>query len=152
MIMFLGVGVDIRVHHSINFGLAATIEDLLQEGGRVMRGSTQETKGRRGYAFFFHKGALGKFFIRTCSFAFLTPIRPTEIIGEAFKERERGLKTAWRLTKEIILEKVSFAASYAPLDAYAKMICQERKEIPPHIIKKEEAKELKAIRKKHTHK
>ena len=59
MIMYLGVGVDIRVHHSVNFGLAATIEDLLQEGGTVKRGSTQETKGRRGYTFFFHKGALG---------------------------------------------------------------------------------------------
>ena len=54
-----GVGVDIRVHNSINFGLAASMEDLLQEGGRVMRGSTEETAGKQGYAFFLHKGALG---------------------------------------------------------------------------------------------
>ena len=58
--MILGVGVDIRVHNSINFGLAASIEDLLQEGGRVMRGSPRETEGRQGFAFFLHKGALGK--------------------------------------------------------------------------------------------
>ena len=50
---------DIRVQHSINFGLAASMEDLLQEGGRVMRGSIQETAGKQGYAFFLHKGALG---------------------------------------------------------------------------------------------
>jgi hypothetical protein len=56
---FSGVGVDIRVQNSINFGLAASMEDLLQEGGRVMRGSIQETAGKQGYAFFLHKGALG---------------------------------------------------------------------------------------------
>ena len=57
--MFVGVGVDIRVNNSINFGLAATMEDLLQEGGRVMRGSLQETGGKQGFSFFLHKGALG---------------------------------------------------------------------------------------------
>ena len=60
----LGVGVDIRVHGSVNFGLAASMEDLLQEGGRVMRGSDTETKGMQGYAFFLHKGALGMLVIR----------------------------------------------------------------------------------------
>ena len=54
-----GVGVDIRVHHSVNFGLSSTMEDLLQESGRVMRGSVQEIDGRQGFAFFLHKGALG---------------------------------------------------------------------------------------------
>ena len=44
----LGVGVDIRVKNSVNFGLAATMEDLLQEGGRVMRGSSSETEGSQG--------------------------------------------------------------------------------------------------------
>ena len=55
-----GVGVDIRVTNSINFGLAASMEDLLQEGGRVMRGSDLETGGKQGLAFFLHKGALGE--------------------------------------------------------------------------------------------
>ena len=55
----LGVGVDIRVKNSVNFGLAATMEDLLQEGGRVMRGSSSETEGSQGYSFFLHKGTLG---------------------------------------------------------------------------------------------
>ena len=55
-----GVGVDIRVTNSVNFGLAASMEDLLQEGGRVMRGSELETGGKQGLSFFIHKGALGK--------------------------------------------------------------------------------------------
>ena len=57
----LGVGVDIRVKNSVNFGLAATMEDLLQEGGRVMRGSSLETEGSQGYSFFLHKGTLGNY-------------------------------------------------------------------------------------------
>ena len=56
----LGVGVDIRVDNAIMFGLADTAENLLQEGGRAMRGSYQETEGKHGYAFFFQKGHLGK--------------------------------------------------------------------------------------------
>ena len=51
---------DIRVHKSVNFGLAASIEDLLQEGGRVMRGSYEETSGKQGFSFFLHKGSLGR--------------------------------------------------------------------------------------------
>ena len=51
---------DIRVHKSVNFGLAASIEDLLQEGGRVMRGSYLETAGKQGFSFFLHKGSLGR--------------------------------------------------------------------------------------------
>ena len=56
----LGVGVDIRVDNAVMFGLAETAENLIQEGGRAMRGSILETSGRHGYAFFFHKGRLGK--------------------------------------------------------------------------------------------
>ena len=56
----IGVGVDIKVHNAVIFGLSETAENLLQEGGRPMRGSTVETNGRRGLAFFFHKGVLGK--------------------------------------------------------------------------------------------
>ena len=55
----LGVGVDIRVDNAVMFGLASTAENLLQEGGRAMRGSHQETSGMHGYAFFFQKGHLG---------------------------------------------------------------------------------------------
>ena len=55
----LGVGVDIRVHNSVNLGLAATAEDFFQEGGRPMRGSDLETEGKQGFSFFLHKGALG---------------------------------------------------------------------------------------------
>ena len=54
------MGVDIRVTNSVIFGLAASMEDLLQEGGRVMRGSPLETGGQHGLSFFFHKGAIGK--------------------------------------------------------------------------------------------
>ena len=36
------------------------MEGLLQEGGRVMRGSLEETGGKQGISFFFHKGAVGK--------------------------------------------------------------------------------------------
>ena len=50
---------DIRVHSSVNFGLAASMESLIQEGGRVMRGSRLETEGRQGFSFFLHKGSLG---------------------------------------------------------------------------------------------
>ena len=60
----LGVGVDIRVHNSVNLGLSATAEDFFQEGGRPMRGSELETQGQQGFSFFLHKGALGiNFFI-----------------------------------------------------------------------------------------
>ena len=45
---------------SVIFGLSASVEDFLQEGGRVMRGGVSETGGRIGYSFFLHKGALGK--------------------------------------------------------------------------------------------
>ena len=54
-----GVGVDIRVHHSLIFGLSANCEDLLQEGGRCMRGGKDEVGVERGYSFFLHKGTLG---------------------------------------------------------------------------------------------
>ena len=57
----LGVGVDIRVDNAVMFGLADTAENLLQEGGRAMRGSHEETLGRHGYAFFFQKGHLGRY-------------------------------------------------------------------------------------------
>ena len=56
----LGVGVDIRVDNAVVFGLADTAENLIQEGGREMRGSCEETSGKHGYAYFFHKGRLGK--------------------------------------------------------------------------------------------
>ena len=55
-----GVGVDIRVDNTVVIGLSETMEDLLQEGGRSMRGGLQETQGRRGYSFFLHKGSLGR--------------------------------------------------------------------------------------------
>ena len=45
---------------SVIFGLSASVEDFLQEGGRVMRGGVLETGGRIGYSFILHKGALGK--------------------------------------------------------------------------------------------
>ena len=51
---------DIKVDAAVIFGLSETAENLLQEGGRPMRGSSQETGGKQGYAFFFHKGNLGK--------------------------------------------------------------------------------------------
>ena len=57
---FKGVGVDIRVDSAIIFGLSETAENFLQEGGRPMRGSIQETRGKQGLAFFFHKGSLGR--------------------------------------------------------------------------------------------
>ena len=57
---FVGVGVDIRVDEAVIFGLPETIENLLQEGGRPMRGSDKETDGKHGFAFFFHKGQLGE--------------------------------------------------------------------------------------------
>ena len=53
------MGVDIRTDNAIIFGLPETPENFLQEGGRPMRGSNEETKGKQGYAFFFHKGSLG---------------------------------------------------------------------------------------------
>ena len=55
----LGVGVDIRVDNAVMFGLADTAENLLQEGGRAMRGSSEETSGKHGFAFFFQRGRLG---------------------------------------------------------------------------------------------
>ena len=54
-----GVGVDIKVDNAVIFGLSETPENFLQEGGRAMRGSVQETSGKQGYAFFFQKGHLG---------------------------------------------------------------------------------------------
>ena len=59
--IYPGVGVDIRVTNSVIFGLATTMEDLLQEGGRVMRGSFHETEGKHGHSFVFHKGAVGTY-------------------------------------------------------------------------------------------
>ena len=56
----VGVGVDIKIDNAVIFGLPETVENLLQEGGRPMRGSYEETKGKHGYAFFFHKGHLGE--------------------------------------------------------------------------------------------
>ena len=55
-----GVGVDIRVHNTLVLGLSENIENVLQEGGRSMRGSVAETQGQLGISFFLHKGALGK--------------------------------------------------------------------------------------------
>ena len=54
-----GVGVDIRITNTVAIGLSETLEDLLQEAGRSMRGGKEETQGKRGYSFFLHKGALG---------------------------------------------------------------------------------------------
>ena len=61
LIFYTGVGVDLRVDHAVIFGLPETAENLLQEGGRPMRGSDLETQGKHGFSFFFHKGNLGKF-------------------------------------------------------------------------------------------
>ena len=58
--VFAGVGVDIRVHKTVVLGLSENMENLLQEGGRSMRGSVKETSGQLGISFFLHKGALGK--------------------------------------------------------------------------------------------
>ena len=52
---------DIKVNNAVIFGLSETAENLLQEGGRPMRGSRDETAGKQGYAFVFHKGVLGMF-------------------------------------------------------------------------------------------
>ena len=41
-----GVGVDIRVANSVCFGLSSSMEDLIQEGGRAMRGGSHETGGK----------------------------------------------------------------------------------------------------------
>ena len=57
---FQGVGVDLRVDHAVIFGLADTLENLLQEGGRPKRGYHVNASINQGYAFFFHKGVLGK--------------------------------------------------------------------------------------------
>ena len=54
----LGVGVDLRVKNVVSFGLGATPEDTVQEAGRCMRGSSEETRGQRGLAFFFQKGSV----------------------------------------------------------------------------------------------
>ena len=51
---------DIRVSNTVVFGLSENIENLVQESGRSMRGGDQETQGRMGLSFFFHKGSLGK--------------------------------------------------------------------------------------------
>ena len=59
--LFTGVGVDIKIDNAVIFGLPETAENLLQEGGRPMRGNSQETQGKHGYAFFYHKGSLGTF-------------------------------------------------------------------------------------------
>ena len=52
---------DLRVHNSVIFGLSETVENFIQEGGGVMRGSDVETQGSWGFAFFLHKGKLGIF-------------------------------------------------------------------------------------------
>ena len=62
MFLYSGVGVDLRIDNAVIFGLPETAENLLQEGGRPMRGSQVETQGKHGYSFFFHKGNLGKLF------------------------------------------------------------------------------------------
>ena len=54
----LGVGVDIRVKNVVCFGLGSTPEDTVQEAGRCMRGSIEETGGKKGLAFFFQKGTV----------------------------------------------------------------------------------------------
>ena len=48
---------DIRVDHAVIFGLADSPENLLQEGGRPKHGVED---GSHGFAFFFHKGVIGK--------------------------------------------------------------------------------------------
>ena len=58
------MGVDIKTDNAIIFGLPETPENFLQEGGRPMRGSNEETKGKQGYAFFFHKGSLGWWLVK----------------------------------------------------------------------------------------
>ena len=46
------------------FGMSSNAENLVQEAGRPMRGSSDETRGKHGYAFVFHKGgALGRYFL-----------------------------------------------------------------------------------------
>ena len=45
----------------IAYGAASNAENLLQEAGRPMRGSQEETEGKRGYTFVFHKGHLGTY-------------------------------------------------------------------------------------------
>ena len=56
-----GVGCDVRVDKVIAYGAASNAENLLQEAGRPMRGSQEETEGKRGYTFVFHKGHLGTY-------------------------------------------------------------------------------------------
>ena len=56
------------MNHAVVFGLSETPENILQEGGRPMRGSIKETGGKQGYAFFFHKGALGKEYNKIMNF------------------------------------------------------------------------------------
>ena len=46
--------------NTVVFGLSENIENLLQEAGRSMRGSSAETVGQLGISFFLHKGAVGK--------------------------------------------------------------------------------------------
>ena len=41
------------MNNAVIFGLSETAENLLQEGGRPMRGSRDETAGKQGYAFVF---------------------------------------------------------------------------------------------------
>ena len=53
--------VDIRVHNAVMFGLSENAENFVQEGGRPMRGSNDETRGKQGLAFYLHKGSQGKF-------------------------------------------------------------------------------------------
>ena len=48
------------------------MEDLLQEGGRVMRGSSLETEGKHGYSFVFHKGAVGTYIKKLNLFFYLS--------------------------------------------------------------------------------
>ena len=56
--MSLGVGIDICVQNVVSLGLGATPEDTVQEAGRCMRGSLEETQDQRGLAFFFQKGTI----------------------------------------------------------------------------------------------
>ena len=46
------------------FGLSENAENFVQEGGRPMRGSEAEIKGKQGYAFYLHKGSLGKGYLK----------------------------------------------------------------------------------------
>ena len=86
-----GVGVDIKVNNAVIFGLPETAENLLQEGGRPMRGSQQETLGKQGFAFFFHKGSLGKgnkvWWILLCRVPFPNGVLILNILSSLFRSK-----------------------------------------------------------------